>query len=94
MAGLAASLVLIQPLFFFGKCAAGRKRVRQRENARACTAATARNKGVRGDFDKMPGRARPRQQEAYGRSRRESHASTAAATTSRQIVATRPTLKD
>ena len=80
-------------LFSFLECAAGRKRVRQRENAGACTAATARSKGVRGGFDKMPRRARPLQQEAYGRSRRENHASTAAVTTSRQIVATRPTLK-
>lgn len=55
--------------------------------------ATEKREGTRGGFDKMPGRARPRQQETYERSRRENHASTAAAATSRQIVATRPTLK-
>ena len=66
-------------------------------------AMTGKREGARGGhsetrgrisgFDKMPGRARPRQQETYERSRRENHASTAAAATSRQIVATRPTLK-
>lgn len=55
--------------------------------------ATGKREGTRGGFDKTPGRARPRQQETYERSRRENHASTAAAATSRQIVATRPTLK-
>lgn len=48
---------------------------------------------MRGGFDKMPGRARPLQQETYERAQRESHASTTAAKASRQIVATRPTLK-